>query len=95
LLAALGAGKYLKCHLQAIRDQIPVRIHVYEIKAAALPAIGSRDAVDEQARLVQGFKVIVVLPLPRLPPPPLPYPVHPAHPAPTAEAATLDMQYTG
>jgi hypothetical protein len=94
-LAALGAGKSLKDHLQAMRDQIRVRIHVYEIKAAALPAIGSQDTVDEQARLAEGLKAIVVLPLPRLPPPPLPYPVRPAHPAPTAEATVLDMHHMG
>jgi len=92
-LAALGAGKPLKDHLQAMRDQIRARIHVYEIKAAALPAIGSRDAAVKQTRLAEGVKAIVVLPLPRLPPPPLPYPVRTAHPAPTAEAAALDMQH--
>ena len=92
-LAALGAGKTLKDHLQAMRDQIRVRIHVYEIKAAALPAIGSQDTVGEQTRLVEELKAVVVLPLPPLPPPPLPYPVRPAHPAPTAEATALDMQH--
>jgi hypothetical protein len=95
LLAALGAGKSLKHHLQAMRDQTRVRIHVYEIKAATPPAIGSQDTADVQARLVQGLKAIVVLPLPRLPPPPLHYPVRPAHAAPTAEATALDMQHTG
>jgi hypothetical protein len=94
-LAALGAGKSLKGHLQALREQIRVRIHVYEIKAVALPAIGSQDTVVEQTRLVEGLKAIVVLPLPRLPPPPLPYPSRPAHPAPTAEATALDMQRMG
>jgi hypothetical protein len=78
-----------------MRDQIRVRIHVYEIKAAALPAIGSLDTADEQTRLVEGLKAIVVLPLSRLPPPPLPYPVRAAHPAPTAEATALDMQHMG
>ena len=76
-----------------MRDQIRVRIHVYEIKAAALPAIGSQDTVGEQTRLVEELKAVVVLPLPPLPPPPLPYPVRPAHPAPTAEATALDMQH--
>ena len=46
-LAALGPGKSLKDHSQAMRDHIRVRIHVYNIKAAALPAIGSQDAADE------------------------------------------------
>jgi hypothetical protein len=92
-LAALGAGKSVKDHLQAMRDQIRVRVHVYEIKAATLPAIGDRDSTEELERLVEALKAIVVLPLPRLPPPPLPYPVRPTHPAPTAEATALDVQH--
>jgi hypothetical protein len=72
-LAALGAGNSLKDHLQTIRDRIRVHIHVYEIKAAELPAIGSQDTVDEQTRLSEKLKAIVMFPLPRLPPPPLPY----------------------
>jgi hypothetical protein len=55
-----------------MRDQIRARIHVHEIKAAVLPAIGSPDTVNELTRLVEGLKAIVVLPLPRFPPPPLP-----------------------
>jgi hypothetical protein len=50
-----------------------VHIHVYEIKASELPAIGSQDTVDEQTRLAEGLKAIVVLPFLRFPPPPLPY----------------------
>jgi hypothetical protein len=68
-LAAPGAGNVLKGHLQAMRDQFRSRIHVCEIKAAALPAIGSQGTADEQMRLAEGLNAIVVLPLPRLPPP--------------------------
>jgi hypothetical protein len=76
--AALGAGKSLKGHLQAMCDQTCARIHVYEIKAAALPKICSQDTVDEQMRLVKGRKAVVVLPLPRLPPPPVSLPRSPS-----------------
>jgi hypothetical protein len=93
--AILGAGKSLKDHLQATRKEIRARVHVHEIKAAALPATGSQVTTGEQTRLVEGLKAIVVLPLPRLPPPPLPYPARSAHPAPVAEATALDMQHTG
>jgi hypothetical protein len=51
-LAVLGAGNFLKDHLQAMRDEIRVRIHMFEIKAAALPAIDSQRTVNEQTRLV-------------------------------------------
>jgi hypothetical protein len=71
-LAALGAEKSLKDLLQAMRDQTRARMLIYEIKAAALPAIGSQDTVDEQTRLAEGPKAIVVLPFPHFPPPPLP-----------------------
>jgi hypothetical protein len=57
-LAALGAGK---SHLQVMRDQI----RVYEMKAAALPAIGSQDSADEWTRLV-GFASPVLAPSPAL-----------------------------
>ena len=69
-----------------------MRVHVYEIKAATLPAIGGQDTVEEQTRVAEELEAIVVLPLPRLPPPPLPYYVRPTHPAPTAEATALDVQ---
>jgi hypothetical protein len=72
-----------------------VRIHENEIEAAALLAIGNQDTIDEQTRLVERPKAIVVLPLSRLPPPPLPYTSRPAHPAPTAEATALKIQHTG
>jgi hypothetical protein len=45
--------------------QIRARINVCEIEAAALPAIGSQDTVDEPKRLVERLKAIVVFPLPR------------------------------
>jgi hypothetical protein len=89
-LAVLGAGKSFKGHHQAMRDQICVRIHVYEIKEDALLAIGSQETADEQTRLAEGPKAIVVLLLPRFPPPPLPYPARPR-----AEATALDMQHKG
>ena len=68
--------------LLALRNQMRLRVHVYEIKAPSLPKIGSGDTVEE-----------AVLPLPPLPPPPLPHPVRPAHPAPTSEAVQFDLEH--
>jgi hypothetical protein len=79
-LAALGVGKSLKDHPQTLRDQTRVHIRACEIKAAALPAIGSQDTADEQTRLLEGLKAIVALPLPRSPPHPPPYVTRQAHP---------------
>jgi hypothetical protein len=43
-----GNYLYLKGRIQTMCERIWARIHVYEIKAAALPAISSQGTVDEQ-----------------------------------------------
>ena len=66
-----------------MRDQIRVRLHVYKVKAADLPNIGSDNPEVAMARLMAELRAVVARALPRDPPPPVPYPSRSAHPAPT------------
>ena len=94
-LAALRAqhGTDLKACAEALRDQIRVRVHVYKIKAAGLPNIGSDSSEAAVQRLVIELRAVVVGALPRSPPPPVPYPTRAVHRAPTAEAAAFHMKH--
>ena len=75
-----------------LRDQVRVRVHVYQMKVAA--RIGDKYDEEELARLRREVEDLVVVPLPSPKPgPPSPYPVRGAHAAPTAEAMELEKKH--
>ena len=86
-------GTDLKACAEALRDQIRVRVHVYKIKAADFPNIGSGSSEAAVQRLAIELRAVVVGALPRSPPPPVPYPTRAVHRAPTAEAAAFHMKH--
>ena len=83
----------LKACAEALRDQIRVRLHVYKVKAADLPNIGSDNPEVAVARLMAELRAVVARALPRDPPPPVPYPTRSAHPAPTRAAVAFHMKH--
>jgi len=94
-LEALRAlhGDDLKACVEALRDQIRVRLHVYKVKAADLPNIGSDTPELAVARLMVELRGVVARALPREPPPPVPYPARAAHSAPTRAAVAFHMKH--
>jgi hypothetical protein len=79
--------------VEALRNQIRLRTHVYQMKVVTL--IGDGQGVDELERLrCELAKEIAENPLPPIPPPPAPVPFRPAHPAPTAAAVALDKEHS-
>lgn len=77
-----------------LRQQIRMRIHVYGIKAAALPYISAKPGAteeDEAARLHTAFAGLVKSALPAKPNTPTPYPVRDAAVAPSTLAVQLDI----
>jgi len=83
----------IKACAEALRDQIRVRLHVYKVKAADLPNIGSDNPEVAVARLMAEMRAVVARALPRDPPPPVPYPTRSAHPAPTRAAVAFHMKH--
>jgi len=78
---------------RGVRDQIRVRLHVYKVKAADLPNIGSDNFEVAMARLMAELRAVVARALPRDPPPPVPYPSRSAHPAPTHAAVAFHVKH--
>ena len=81
---------------EALRQQIRVRLHLYGIKAPALPYIGAKPGAseeDEAARLRTAFAGLVQSALPARPGAPAPYPVRGAAAAPSALAVQLDVDH--
>jgi len=76
---------------EMLRDQIRVRVHVYQVKVAA--RIGDKHDEEELVRLRHEIGDLIVVPLPPKPGPPSPYPVRGAHAAPTAEAMELEKKH--
>ena len=70
-----------------------MRLHVYKVKAADLPNIGSDNPEVAVARLMAELRAVVARALPRDPPPPVPYPTRSAHPAPTRAAVAFHMKH--
>jgi len=83
-----------KDYVEALRDEIRVRHHVYGIAPGVLLQIGSAPAnATELARLEGELQAEVVKVLPPKPPGPTPYPVREKHKTPTAQAATAHEAY--
>jgi hypothetical protein len=75
-----------------LTDQIRVRHHVYGIKRAELPQIGSDSSLVGVSRLEKELRAVVIKPLPRK----LhvsAFKVREAHPAPTSAAIALDKAH--
>ena len=80
--------------IDALRDQIRVREHVYGVKKSALPKLGSGFNDTERIRLVQALNELItkVLPINR-PPCPLPHFLRPQHQAPSKLAIQIDFNH--
>jgi hypothetical protein len=77
--------------VETLRDQIRVRLYVYQMKVST--KIGDKTGDEELERLRLGLaKSLATEPLPDPKPGP-PRPTRAAHPAPTADAAALDRAY--